>query len=133
RLSKTNGLSETGISAINYNETNDILFIGYTNSNIDLLKANHIVNIPDIKRVNISGDKSIYNSYFLLDDIYLSTGLGIIVVDVKKLEIKSTWYISDSGSVVKVNEFAKAGDYYYAATDEGLKSMSIAAGDPADF
>lgn len=133
RLSKINGLSETGISSINYNETNDILFIGYTNSNIDLLKANHILNIPEIKRENISGDKSIYNSYFLQDDIYLSTGLGIIVVDVKKLEIKSTWYIGDSGSAVRVNELVKAGDFYYAATDEGLKKMSIATGDPADF
>src|SRR5690606_39071965 len=31
RLSKINGLSETGISAINYDETNDLLFVGYTN------------------------------------------------------------------------------------------------------
>ena len=33
RFSKINGLSETGISTIQYDNQNDILFIGYSNSN----------------------------------------------------------------------------------------------------
>ena len=62
-LSRITGLSETGVSAINYNEKRHKLFIAYANSNIDIIYRNDIFNIPDIKRENISGDKSIYNIY----------------------------------------------------------------------
>lgn len=133
RLSKINGLSETGISTIQYNALNDILFIGYTNSNIDLVDANRIFNIPDLKREAVAGDKSIYKSYPYLNDFYLSTGLGIIIVDADKHEIKSTWLLGNSGGSVKVNEFVIHDDYYYAATEEGLKRALIGGGDPADF
>ena len=73
RLSKINGLSETGISTIQFDEQSHLLFIGYNNSNIDLLDGSSIINIPDLKRENISGDKSIYKSYPYQNKFYLST------------------------------------------------------------
>ncbi len=133
RFSKINGLSETGISTIQYDELRDILFIGYTNSNIDLIDGNRIINIPDLKRETISGDKSIYKSYPYQNDFYLSTGLGVIVVDSDKHEIKSTWFIGNNGGAVKVNDFVVHDNYYYAATEEGLKRSPITGGEPADF
>ena len=75
-MSRVTGLSETGISAIQYDEANSKLFIAYTNSNIDIIYRNDIFNVPDIKRDNIIGDKNIYNIYPLQKNYYLSTGLG---------------------------------------------------------
>ena len=63
RMSRTTGLSETGISAIQYDNMNEKLVIGYTNSNIDIIYRNDIINVPDLKRDNVTGDKSIYNIY----------------------------------------------------------------------
>ncbi len=125
RLSKITGLSETGISAIDYDETSHKLFIAYTNSNIDIVYRNDIFNIPDIKRENISGDKSIYNVYLLNNNYFLSTGLGVIVIDADRYEIKDSWFIGNNGNTVKVNGFISNENYFYAATDEGLKSISI--------
>ncbi len=133
RLSKVTGLSETGISAINYNETNHKLFVAYTNSNIDIIYRNDIFNIPDIKRENTSGDKSIYNIYSLNNNYYLSTGLGVIVVDGNRYEVKDSWFIGNGGNNVKVNGFTSDGTYFYAATDDGLKKTSINATNPADY
>src|SRR4030095_7245788 len=63
RMSRINGLYETGVSAICYDGMNDKLFIGYRNSNIDIIYRNDIFNVPDIKLDNIVGDKTIYNVF----------------------------------------------------------------------
>jgi hypothetical protein len=49
RLTKINGLSDIGISTINYSKEFKTLVIAYENANIDLLKNNTIINISDIK------------------------------------------------------------------------------------
>jgi hypothetical protein len=133
RLSKITGLSETGVNAINYDETNHKLLIAYTNSNIDIIYRNDIFNIPDIKRENINGDKSIYSIYSLNNNFYLSTGLGVIVIDGNKFEVKDSWIIGNGGNYVKVNGFTSDGTYFYAATEEGLKRTSVSTNNPANY
>jgi len=133
RLSRITGLSETGVSAIDYDENDHRLFIAYANSNIDIIYRNDVFNIPDIKRENISGDKSIYNIYSYNNNYYLSTGLGVIVIDGSRFEVKESWFIGTGGNNVKVNGFTSAGNFFYAATDEGLKRVSMSSANPADY
>src|SRR5258705_1968605 len=125
RMSRVTGLNETGISAIKYDETNNKLFIAYSNSNIDIIYRNDIYNVPDIKRDNIIGDKTIYNIYPLDKNYYLSTGLGVIVIDGNRYEVKDSWFIGNGGNQVRVNGFTSDGNFFYAATDEGLKKAAI--------
>jgi hypothetical protein len=133
RLSRVTGLAETGISAVKYDEVNHKLFIAYNNSNIDIIYRNDIFNVPDIKRENVSGDKSIYNIYPLNGNYYLSTGLGVIVINGSRYEVKDSWFIGSGGSHVKVNGFTSDGSFYYAATEEGLKKISVNSANPANY
>jgi len=133
RISKVSGLSETGISAIAFDPTSNKLFVAYTNSNIDVLDAKGIHNIPDIKRSNISGDKSIYHIYPDGSRCYLSTGLGVIVLNADKFEIRDSWFIGRNGGYVKVNGFTRTANFFYAATEEGLKRIAVSNNNPADF
>lgn len=133
RLSKTNGLSEVGISAIQADEQTNKLVIAYTNSNIDILYNNKIVNIDAIKRKNLPGDKKIYKIFCHQDKAYLSTGLGIIVIDESKYEVKDTYVIGNTGNHVKVNGFSTDGKFYYAATEEGLKKAATNTANLADY
>ena len=133
RFSRVTGLSETGISRIEYDATNQKLFIAYDNGNIDIIYRADIINIPDLERDNIIGDKTIYAIYPLAGDYYLSTGLGVIIIDGNKYEIKDTWLIGNGGSQVKVNGFTSDLQFYYAATEEGLKKISINATNPANY
>lgn len=132
RMSRITGLNETGISTICYDDAQDKLIIAYTNSNIDILHRNDIINIPDIKRDNIIGDKTIYRIYPLGNNYYLSTGLGIIVLDAEKYEIRDSWFIGNGGQQVKVNAFASDASSLYAATAEGLKRASRNSSNLAD-
>ena len=132
-MSKMTGLHETGISVINNNVTTGKLLVGYRNSNIDILYRNDVFNVPDIKLDNIVGDKTIYNAFSLGKYFYLSTGLGVVVIDADKYEVKDSWFIGNNGGQVKINGFMADNSFYYAATHEGLKRTSITTIDPANY
>jgi len=133
RLSRVTGLSETGVSAIRYDADGKKLLVAYANSNIDILYRNDIFNVPGIKRSTIIGDKNIYNIYPLGNFFYLSTGLGVIVIDANRYEVKDSWFIGNGGNQVKVNGFSSDGIFFYAATEEGLKKALITAPDLANY
>ena len=132
RYSKVTGLSETGVSAICFDNNAEKLLIAYSNSNLDILFKNKTYNIPDIMRSSIIGNKTIYNIYAANNLFYLSTGLGVIVVNANRYEIKDTWFIGTGGHPVKVNGFTIDNTFYYAATEEGLKKCAINVANPAD-
>ncbi len=132
-MSRTSGLNETGISTIHFDEANEKLVIAYSNSNIDIIYRNDIINVPDFKRDNITGNKTIYNIYSLGKNYYLSTGLGVVVVDGERYEIKETWFIGAGGNPVKVNGLANDGTFFYAATEEGLKKAPASVANLADY
>lgn len=133
RWSRVSGLNETGVSAIQYDPVNHKLFIAYTNSNIDILDRNNIYNVPDIKRSVIAGDKTIYRIYPHAGNFYLSTGLGVIVINGDRYEVKDSWFIGNGGIPVKVNGFTSDGTFFYAATEQGLKKASMAAANLANY
>lgn len=133
RISKTSGLSETGISAIHYDPNTEKLFIAYSNSNIDIIYRNDIINIPDLMRDNVIGDKAFYNIYSLGKDYYLSTGLGVVVVDGERFEIRETWLIGNGGNQVKINAVSSDAGFFYAATEEGLKKVANNGVNLADY
>jgi hypothetical protein len=122
RYDKTNGLHDMGISTLQFDKSTQKLLVAYSNSNIDVVYKTEVYNIPDIKRKNLAGDKTIYNIFFNDKKAYLSTGLGVIVADLDKYEIKETWIIGNGGNTIKVNGFTADNNRFYAATSEGLKS-----------
>ncbi len=133
RMSRVTGLHETGVSVIEYDEANHKLLIGYKTSNIDIIYRNDVYNVPDIKLDNIVGDKTIYNVYSSGKNFYLSTGLGVIVIDGDKYEVKDSWFIGNNGTQSKTNGFTTDNSFYYAATDEGLKRAALTVVDPANY
>ena len=132
RISKVSGLSETGITTIKFDTYSNQLFIAYTNSNIDVLTSKGIQNIPELKREQLQGDKTITHFFPDKDVCYLSTGFGIVVINTSKYEIKETWIIGKGSSYTRVNMFTKDNSYMYAATEEGLKRTPVNTANPAD-
>jgi hypothetical protein len=120
RLSKINGMSDFGFSAIAYSDQHNTLVIAYSNTNIDLIKDNQIINIPDIKDKQILGNKTINNIHIDGDYAYLACGFAIVVLDLVREEVKDTWYIGANGGPVVVNDVASNPDHFVAATATGL-------------
>ena len=121
KYSKVNSLNDIGVNAIGWDDVSQQLVIAYANSNVDVLKNNNIKNINDIKRSTVSGNKTIFNIFCNNKIAYLCCGLGIIVVDLEKYEIKDTWIIGNNGNQVAVTAITADANFWYAATPEGLK------------
>lgn len=124
-LSKVTGLSEITISTIAYSSAYNCLVIAYENANIDLIVNNRIINISDIKRKNLTGDKSIYGIEFRNQYAYLSCGFGIVVLDISKYEIADTYIIGPSGTEIQVFDIAINGSTIYAATENGVYAADL--------
>ncbi|MGM0625701.1 MAG: two-component regulator propeller domain-containing protein [Bacteroidota bacterium] len=133
KLNKITALSDINVSTIAYNDSHDMLIIGYKNGNIDILKNRRITNISDIKRKTITAEKSINKIRFIDDYAILSTGFGIVVMDIERQEIKYTYYIGDMGSYIFVYDTEFDGEYLYAATDNGIYRGDYYNDNLADF
>jgi hypothetical protein len=133
KLSRVTGLSETGVAVMKKNDATNTVLIGYSNSNIDLIQNNKIININDIKRKNIVGDKNIYNIFSKNNLSYFSCGFGIVVIDEIKKETKDTYYIGNNGSSIKVTGLANDNSFFYAATADGLKKAPNSSSNLANY
>ncbi|MFA5574309.1 MAG: two-component regulator propeller domain-containing protein [Brumimicrobium sp.] len=88
----TDYLSDVSPSAIGYNHATKSLLIGYHNGNMDLLVNETVYNLPFILQSNMSGVKKI-NRIVMHDKFaYIATGLGVVVLDIVKKEIKDTYH-----------------------------------------
>lgn len=120
KLSRVEGLSDIGISAVNFSEKLNALVIAFKNGNIDIWRDNEIINLSDIKRKQIPGLKSINNILILDGNAYLACSFGIVVLNLSKYEVKDTYYIGFEGARINVFDMIFDGNYLYAATEQGI-------------
>lgn len=114
--SQKTGLSDNQINRIGYNPEVNTLLIAYKGSgNIDLMGEGGVYNLPYLKNnINIQ-NKSINELFFYKEYAYLSTGFGVLVINMKKREIADTYKLNQTVYSVTIKE-----DYIYAATSTGI-------------
>jgi hypothetical protein len=120
KLTRIQGLSETGISSIAYSIEYKLLIISYSSTNIDIVKDKIIYNIPDIKRKYIPGKKEIYKIKTKGKYAYMATSFGIVVIDILKSEIFDTWKPGAGGETAEVYDLFIGDNKIYAATSKGV-------------
>jgi hypothetical protein len=125
KMSRINGLTETGISTIGWSEDNNTLIIAYSSTNIDLVKNHIISNIPDISRKYIPGKKEINRIRTNGKYAYLAASFGIVVIDINKTEIFDTWKPGDGYEDTDVWDIAFGNGKIYAATGTGVFSADL--------
>lgn len=127
KLSRVNGLTETGISTIGWSEENNALLIAYLTANLDIVTDNSVYNIPDISRKYIPGKKVINRIRTEGRYAYLAASFGIVVIDLIKKEIYDTWKPGNADRTAEVWDITFADDIIYAATDMGLYYADMSA------
>ncbi len=120
QYAKTEGMSDLRTSCIGYDIYSGTAILAYQNGNIDLFRDNSFYNIPDLKRRSVSGSKTIHNIYTENGYAYLSTGIGVIVIDLKNREVKETYIFYQNAQEIETTGFTAAGDYYYVSSVSGL-------------
>ena len=122
--SKVDGMSDMGMQCIGYDAATSTAILIYTDGNIDLLKDNTFYNIPDFKIKSVSGAKAVYQVYTENGFAYLSTSLGVMVIDLTNRIFKQTYQFINlstlNNEIIPVKSFLGSGKYFYAATSAGL-------------
>ena len=131
RLNTLNRLSDTGVSSIG--TSGSFLVVAYENGNIDMIRGNTTVNLPDIKRAPLIADKRINHININNNLAYLSCGFGVVVVDIDREEVKDTYFIGEDGAQVNVLSTSIAHNSIYAATNRGLYRADIYESNLADY
>ena len=113
---KTNSLSDTEIDFIAWNSTAKKLIIIYTNFNIDLIdNNNNVENISDYYSKAMTVDKTVNNVTINGNNAYLSTGFGIIKLNMKDAEISETYNFG-----INVTDCSAKGSSLFAKTKQGV-------------
>ena len=111
---KTNGLSDTNIKLIGWSKQANRLIAVYQNSNIDLIETNgNITNISSLYTKTMTADKSVNHIYVNGQFAYLSTGFGIVKVNMQKAEITETYHLGKNVTACSIKNstiYAKIDD-----------------------
>jgi hypothetical protein len=127
-FSKEHGFSETNIAQIRYNTELKTLLVAYETGNLDIISISSegipdkIQNIDFIKKTDaIQGSKLINQIEFRDDFAYLAADFGLVVLDVKKNEIKETYQnIGKDGKKVAIKQIVFARDSIFLNTSDGI-------------
>lgn len=137
RITRIEGLSDLGISAIRYSNEYKLLVVAYENGNVDLIDDRQLkrkfTNLNALKLRNMTGQKRINKIYFRGNIAYLATSFGILELDLARKEFRNTMLIGDGGSRLNVWSLTDDGQRLYAATDSGVLSAPFAAANMSDF
>lgn len=131
--SKVNGMSDIGMSKIGYDRLTETVILGYSNSNIDLFSNGSFYNIPHLKQKNVSGTKKINHIYTVDGQAYISTDVGVLVINLDKYEVKETYAFSKSGIDIQIKAVTLHNNMLYAATTDGLYRISRTHPNIQDF
>lgn len=119
---KTNTLNDNSIKAIAWCQTTSKLIIVYDNSNIDLMtNSGEVQNISDLYSKSMTADKTVNDIYLNGSDAYLSTGFGIIKVNVQGAYIADTYNLGFNVD----HSYIESGSIYASSPSEGLYSASL--------
>ena len=95
-LHKGNGLSDIGISYVNYIDSQGAVVVGYENGNVDIVTPDRTYNIPGIKNnQNILASKRINDIAVFGDQVYLATDFGVVEINTTIYEFGSTLFTDE--------------------------------------
>lgn len=125
--SKLTGLSSSTINHIAYNNQINRMLITYQDGQLDIMTSDgSVYSISDLylKQMNLS--KQANDICMYKDKAILAMSFGILVVDMKKVEISETYYIGNESSEVYVAQLAINNDVIYAAANNKLYYANMA-------
>ncbi|MFC6996074.1 type IX secretion system anionic LPS delivery protein PorZ [Rufibacter roseus] len=133
-LSRIDGFSDMGIKSLKYDPFSQTLVVVYKNTNLDLVQNGRVINLTELLRKSMPGEKKAFHLYTHNKRAYLSTSFGLVVIDLVKHEIKDTYSnLGPQGQLVQVHASTVLNDSLYIATSQGLMGASLSNANLLDF
>jgi ligand-binding sensor domain-containing protein len=121
---KMNFLNDCSISHIAWSKSAKRLVIVYDNVNIDLLdQKNNVTNLSDYYIKSMTGDKTVNHLFVDGNYVYLSTGFGIIKLNVKNGEFSDTYNLGFNVDY----SYIENNTIFAASKEKGLYAASLSS------
>ncbi|UXX80206.1 hypothetical protein N7E81_03720 [Reichenbachiella carrageenanivorans] len=119
KLSKVDGLSDVGITALAYYADQAYLAIGYQNGNVDMITSEGIQNLPILLNSDLTENKTINHISFYNANMNLSTDFGVLVLTADNQVVEAYQNLGENGEVIAVRSSAIWNEVMYLATETG--------------
>ncbi len=127
-LTEVSGLSATGVSSIAFNDSRQLLMIGYNDGILDLVDSRGIKGMLDIYNFQSAGSKAINHISFHDTVAYVSLSVGMSIINLNRYEVLQTVFTPS-----KVNAALYLDGYYYMALDNSSVYRISEQGNFLDF
>lgn len=115
------GLNGAQIQHVARNGVLDKLLVTYQDGQLDIIDASgDVQNISDLYLKQMSASKEVNNICMYQDKAYLAMKFGILVLDMRKLEVEDTYYIGQNSTEINIEYLSIGEEKIYAATQSGL-------------
>ena len=131
RISTVHGLSGSQPTALAWDAKGEMLIVGHASGVIDFFSntGDWLYTLNDIAESNLIGDKSIVSLNWLEsidpDLIYVTTGFGVVIVNLRELDIRDTWYLEGQQSLRKCLGLAEHEGKFVVWTDAGVFEADV--------
>lgn len=130
---KADGLSESGVNAMAYDSSQNLIILVYRSGNMDLLyldasfEPREIVNWPFLATATDLPDNKTFNKILIREDkAFLGSNFGIVVLNITTREIEESYrYIGSAGAEAMIYDMTFTDDSLFAATNQGLLATSM--------
>lgn len=127
-LSKLDGLSDTGISAMTYQPESDLLTLAYRSGVVDVLSQGNISSFDLLAEAETR--ESIHAIRYSGSRVFLATSQGVRVLQIRtsplNLSIRESYTrLASDGEPLAVFDIAILGDSIFLATEEGIVGNSL--------
>ncbi|MBQ5778671.1 MAG: T9SS type A sorting domain-containing protein [Paludibacteraceae bacterium] len=124
--SKIESLSGKNVSQIAYSASERKLIIAYQDGGFDLLdRRGNVVTINGLKDKVFQADKTPLSIAINNHLAYVSSGIGIVVVDLKKEEIKDTYILGKNNSFTTVYKVIFQNECLYALVNRSDENVGL--------
>ncbi|MBO9615494.1 MAG: T9SS type A sorting domain-containing protein [Dyadobacter sp.] len=132
-LSKADGLSHTGVSAMGFFPDARLLMLAYRNGTIDFAYLDEKAQLDQIETWDLlnetqglPADKMVRRIDFRENLAYLATSFGVIVLNTQLRQVEETYrYIGSNGTQLAVSDLTFSGDSLYLVTSQGILATSM--------
>lgn len=114
------GLNGHTVAFLGWSAPQKTLIIVYSDGNVDFLTERGLINLPDFKNKSLTGNKTIYGLRVFGNEAFLSTGVGLLVLDVAKREFSENYYLGFSSLYTTCTDVCLWSDSLMVATPNGL-------------
>jgi hypothetical protein len=126
KLTKSDGFSDVGITAMGYYQDMDITLFGYQNGNLDMLEGNIITNYNAIKKTTVPYGKDILDIDYHSEYAYLTTVFGVFVLRLELSETKEVYRnLGNEGQHIDLGGAEILRDTIFLVCEDGVLAGSL--------